>query len=76
MFTMKSEVVGRSSVLSDDLVQIVDQRISERSCEFSQILRTLLYEIIAVRLDYHKFCARWFPKVLTLSHKTQRMVSA
>jgi hypothetical protein len=26
MFTMKSEVVGRPSVMSDDLVQSVDQK--------------------------------------------------
>jgi hypothetical protein len=28
------------------------------------------------RLDYHKFCARWVPKMLTGTHKTQRMASA
>jgi hypothetical protein len=45
---------GRPSVVSDDLVQSVDQKISERrrftiselSCEFPQISRALLYEII------------------------------
>jgi hypothetical protein len=30
MFTMKSEVVGRPSVVSDDLIQNVDQKICER----------------------------------------------
>jgi hypothetical protein len=62
MFTMKSEVVGLPSVVSDDLVQSVDQKISERwrftisevSCEFTQISRTLFYEIITVMI-YHKF---------------------
>jgi hypothetical protein len=52
---------GRASVVSDDLVQSVDQKVSERwsftiselSYEFPQISRTLLYEIITVRLDYH-----------------------
>jgi hypothetical protein len=42
MFTMKSEVVGRPSVVSDDLVESVDQKICERrrftisehTCEF------------------------------------------
>jgi hypothetical protein len=51
IFTMKSEVVGRPSVVSDDLVQRVDQKngerrcftISEPSCEFPQILFTVLY---------------------------------
>jgi hypothetical protein len=30
MFTMKIEVVGRPSVMSDDLVRSVDQKICER----------------------------------------------
>jgi hypothetical protein len=50
--------------------------ISEVSCEFPQISRTLLYEHITVRLGYHKFCARWVPKMLIGAHKTQRMASA
>jgi hypothetical protein len=75
---------GRPSVVSDDLVQNVDQKICERrrftvselSCEFSQISRTVLKETFTVRLGYHKFCARWFPKMLTVAHKMQRMVWA
>jgi hypothetical protein len=58
---------GRPSVVSDDLVQGVDQKISERrrftvsehSCKFPHISRTVLYEIITDRVGYHKFCARW-----------------
>jgi hypothetical protein len=50
MFTMKSEVVGRPSVMSNDLVQSDEQRISERrlftisevSYEIQQISRTVL----------------------------------
>jgi hypothetical protein len=50
---------GWPSVVSDDLVQSVDQKISERwlftisefSCGFSQISLTVLYEIITVRLS-------------------------
>jgi hypothetical protein len=30
MFAMKSEVVGRSSVVSDDIVQSVHQKICEK----------------------------------------------
>jgi hypothetical protein len=63
MFTMKSEVVGLPSVVSDDLVQSLDQKICERRhftisellCEFPQILHIVLYEIIIVRLGYHRF---------------------
>jgi hypothetical protein len=64
--------------VSDDRIQSQRRRftISEFSCEFSQISRTILYEIIAVRLGYQKFCARWLPKMLTSAQKTQRMASA
>jgi hypothetical protein len=71
---------GRPSVVSDDIVQIVDQKwncekrfftLTEVSCEFPQISRIILYDIIIVRLGYHKFCARWVPKMLEM----QRMSS-
>jgi hypothetical protein len=61
IFTMKSEVVGHQQ-----LVMIFFQSekrrftISELLYEFPQVLRTFLYEIITVRLGYHKFCTRWF----------------
>jgi hypothetical protein len=75
---------GRPSVVSDYLVQSVDKKICERrcitiselSCKFPQIPRTLLYEIITIRLGYHKFCARWVPKIPTGAHKKQRIASA
>jgi hypothetical protein len=35
-----------------------------------------LYETVTKKLGYHKFCARWVPKMLTDVHKTQRMASA
>jgi hypothetical protein len=35
-----------------------------------------LYEIITVRLGYHKFCAIFVPKMLTGAHKMQRMASS
>jgi hypothetical protein len=70
--------------VSDDLVQGVDQKICERqrftsseiSREFPRISRTFFYEIITVKLGYHKLCARWLLKMLTGAHKTQRMASA
>jgi hypothetical protein len=60
MSTMKREVAGWSSVVSDDLVQTVDQNICERrhntiselSCEFPQISRAILYKVIMVMLRY------------------------
>jgi hypothetical protein len=61
---------GRPSVVSDDLVQSVEQKICERwrftiselLYEFPCISRTVLYEINTDRLGYHKFCARWVSK--------------
>jgi hypothetical protein len=52
---------SQSSVVRDDLVQSVDQKIrerwwftiSERSCEFPQISHTLFNMIVTVRLGYH-----------------------
>jgi hypothetical protein len=75
------EQSGWPSVVSDHRGQTVDQKICERwsftiselLCEFPQISCTLLYEIITVRLSYHKFCARWVPKMLVGAHKRQRM---
>jgi transposase len=54
------EQSGRPSVASDELAQSVEQKICERrpftiseiSCEFRQISRTVLYEIITAR-HYH-----------------------
>jgi hypothetical protein len=53
-------------VMSDELVQIERLlfKISKLSFEFPQISSTVLYEIITVRLDYLKFCARWLLKML------------
>jgi hypothetical protein len=70
---------GWSSVVSGELVQNVDQNICERqhfailelSCEFPQISWSVLYEIITVGLGCHKFCAKWVPKMLTGTHKTE-----
>jgi hypothetical protein len=50
---------GRPSVMSDDLVQSVDQKILERRrftiselwCEFTHVSRTVLYEIITNTQD-------------------------
>jgi hypothetical protein len=74
----EKEWSGLPSVVSDDILQSERWRftISEVLCEFPQIPRTVLYQIIIVRLDYHKFCARWVPKMLMCAHKMQRMASA
>jgi hypothetical protein len=84
MLTVESEVVCQPSVVSDDLVQSVDQKICERQhsmisellYEFQQISCIVLYKIITVKLGYHKFFARWAPEMLTGVHKMQRISSA
>lgn len=75
---------GRKSVATDDIVEQVNKvvrerrrfTISELSADFPAISRSALYNIVAVQLNYHKFCARWVPKQLTDVHKAQRMSSA
>lgn len=55
-----------SYIVSDELVQSVNQKISERqrfiigeiSNQFPQISHNSLYEMITVRLVYRKFCAK------------------
>lgn len=66
------EKSGRPSIVTDDLVAKVDEKIHENrrftimklSLCFPQISRTLLFEIVSQKLGYHKFCARWVPKLL------------
>lgn len=75
---------GRPSVITEDLVQTVDEKvrvnrrftITSLSSEFSQISRSVLYEIVTERLNYRKLCSRWVPKMLTDVHKTIRLASA
>jgi hypothetical protein len=70
IFTMKSEVVGLPFVVSDDLDHSVDQKvcdircftISELSCEFPQVSRTVLYEIIT---SFAQHGSRKFSRALT-----------
>ena len=75
---------GRPSLVSDDLVHKVNERvrddrrctISDLSLHFPQISRTLLYDIVSSHLGYRKVCARWVHKMLTEEHKKQRVVCA
>uniref|UniRef100_A0A670YBV0 Mos1 transposase HTH domain-containing protein n=1 Tax=Pseudonaja textilis TaxID=8673 RepID=A0A670YBV0_PSETE len=75
---------GRPSIVIDELVAKVDDKICE-NCRFTvtelllsfpQIARSLLHEIVTQKLGYHKFCARWVPKILTENHKSQRMAAS
>ncbi|PNF35235.1 hypothetical protein B7P43_G06871 [Cryptotermes secundus] len=76
---------GWPSIITDDLVELVRERIMENHCvtiaELSshvpQISRTLLHEIVTEHLLFRKLCATWWvPKQLTPEHKTKCMESA
>ncbi|GBO05538.1 hypothetical protein AVEN_64988-1 [Araneus ventricosus] len=75
---------GRPSVVNDGLVAKVNEIIRENRwftirmlCdEFPQISKTVLHEIVTNRLNYHKLCSRWVPKMLTDVHKTKRLGNA
>ncbi|PNF32050.1 hypothetical protein B7P43_G05731 [Cryptotermes secundus] len=74
---------GWPSIITDDLVELVRERIMENHrvtiAEFSshilQISRSLLHEIVTEHLLFRKLCARWVPKQLTPGHKTVHGVS-
>ena len=75
---------GRPSLINDDLVRAVDEKIRvdrrftifSLSLNFPQLSRSALYKIVTDRLLYRKLCSRWVPKMLTEEHKTERASSA
>lgn len=75
---------GRASVITEDLVQKVDERVKEDrrftisslSDEFPRVSRSVLYGVVSERLNYRKLCSRWVPKMLSEVHKTKRLGSA
>ena len=68
---------GRPTIVTDELLTKINEKIHENRrftiteflLEFPQILRSLLHEIVTEKLDYHKFCTRWVPKLLSEDHK-------
>jgi len=75
---------GRPSVVNEDLVRAVAEKIRENkrftitslSLHFPQIPRSLLHEILSDKLEFRNLCARWVPKMLTEEHKLKRHASA
>jgi len=75
---------GRPSVVNEDLVCAVEEKIRENrqftitslSLHFPQISRSLLHEIVSDELGFRKLCACWVPKMLTEEHKLKRQASA
>jgi len=64
---------GRPSVVTEDLVHSVEEKIRENrrftitslSLHFPQISRSLLHEIVCDKFKFRKLCAGWVPMMLT-----------
>lgn len=41
-----------------------------------EVSRSTIYGILTEKLQYHKVCARWLPRMLTEDHKRQRVDSS
>ncbi|GFU87794.1 histone-lysine N-methyltransferase SETMAR [Trichonephila clavipes] len=75
---------SRPSVITDDLVNAVDEKIrkgrlftiSTLALEFPNVGRTTLHKVVSEKLKFRKLCARWVPRLLTEEHKLKRMACA
>ncbi|GFV00446.1 histone-lysine N-methyltransferase SETMAR [Trichonephila clavipes] len=75
---------GRPSVITDALVNAVDEKIREDrrftistlALEFPNVGRTTLHKVVSEKLKFRKLCARWVPRLLTEEHKLKRMACA
>jgi histone-lysine N-methyltransferase SETMAR len=75
---------GRPSLISDDLLQVIEEeiranrRVTIRELHhiIPEVSKTTIHEAVTDKLGYRKLCARWVPKMLTDDHKTKRMGSA
>ncbi|GFV80337.1 HTH_48 domain-containing protein [Trichonephila clavipes] len=75
---------GRPSVITDDLVNAVDEKIREDrrftistlALTFPNVGRTTLHKVVSEKLKFRKLCARWVPRLLTEEHKLKRMACA
>jgi hypothetical protein len=75
---------GRRSVVNEDLVRTVEEKIRENrrititslSLRFPRISRSLFHEIVSDKLEFRKLFARFVPKMLTEEHKLKLQASA
>ena len=75
---------GRPSVITEDLVNAVDEKIREDrrftistlALEFPNVGRTTLHKIVSENLQFRKLCSRWVPRLLTEEHQMKRMACA
>jgi hypothetical protein len=73
-----SNIVHPPTSWSLNLIQSTEKNLWTTSLHHFRTfvwISTNIYKIITVWLGYHKFCARWIPKMLTVAHKTQGMAS-
>ena len=76
-----AERSGTPSIITDDLVELVRERLMENrlftimelSNNFPQISRSLLHKIITVHPLFIKLCDTWVPKRLTPEHKVMSL---
>ena len=75
---------GRPSVITDDLVNAVDEKIREDrrfpisslEFEFPNVGRTTLHKIVSEKLKFRKLCTSWVLSLLTEENKLKRMACA
>ncbi|GFU16885.1 histone-lysine N-methyltransferase SETMAR [Trichonephila clavipes] len=75
---------GRPSVITDDLVNAVDEKVREDrqftistlALVFPNVGRTTLHKVVSEKLKFRKLCARWVPRLLTEEHKLKIMACA
>jgi transposase len=71
---------GQPSVINEDLVHAVEEKIQENrrfttsslSLHFPQISWSLPHEIVYDKLQFRKVCSHWVPKMLTDEHKMKQ----
>ncbi|GFV45629.1 histone-lysine N-methyltransferase SETMAR [Trichonephila clavipes] len=77
---LDEERSGRSSVITDDLKQVVETKIRENkrftittlSLKFPDVSRSVVYKIVTEDLNFKKLCSRWVLRLLTAEHKEKR----
>ena len=68
-----------TSTTDDNIERVSDMVLLHRRLTIDEVANRLqishgsAYELIHNRLGFHKFCARWFPKQLTMLHKQTRL---
>ena len=75
---------GRPSVITDDLVNAVDEKgredrrftISTLTLEYPYVGRSTLHKIVSEKLKFRKLCTCWVPTLLTEKNKLKRMACA